>query len=547
MKRTLIGLFLVALVFTGQAQGLNKIIVEKYYVSDANDSVISGGTLPVGSVTWRIYVDMKPGYLFQTATGDKNHSLVFSTTTSFYNNADGDNNPNGITTANAKTGTVMLDSWLSTGAASKNFWGVLKSEDSTAGNFVNADGALINIDTSAGPALTVVDGMRLKGTVPAFGTLGIPQNTLDILGDGTVSGNIFSIDNGAWYILGGTSGPNTTNRVLIAQLTTDGTFHYELNFQLGKDLGGGLSLTEKYASTNPQSDEMSGAQYHLSGTLAPMASILTIGLTGPADASTFVEGDVVHIMASAAESYGSITKVEFFVNDTKVGQSTSAPFKYDWTSVAGDAAITAVATDFAGNMRTSDPVNITVGTNELPTVSITSPVSGSSAHVGDSITITATAADADGTIASVQFFVDDTVSLGVVTTAPYKVKYEAAAGSHSLTAKATDNKGGKTTSDPVTIDVVTGIANISSGGTMLKVYPNPASDVVTLEISASGQNKKISYRIINVIGQVMMNKTIGSVSDKYLESINISSLPMGLYTIAVSMDDKTYTQRIIKQ
>jgi hypothetical protein len=544
MKRTLIGLFLVTLAFTGQTQGLNKIIVEKYYVSDANDSVISGGTLPVGSVTWRIYVDMKAGYLFQTATGDKFHSLVFSTTTSFYNNADGDNNPNGITTAKAKTGTLMLDSWLSTGAASKNYWGVLKSEDSLSGNFVNADGALINIDTAAGAALTVKDGMQLKGTVPSFGTLGIPQDALDILGDGTVTGSTFSINNGAWYILGGTGGPNATNRVLIAQLTTNGTLHYELNFQLGKDLGGGQSMTEKYASTNPQSDEISGAQYNLSGTLVPNASILTCGITGPADASSFVEGDVVYITANAAESFGSIAKVEFFVNDSKVGQSTAAPFKYDWTSVAGSEDITAVATDFVGNKRSSDPVNITVNTNALPTVSITAP---QSAHVGDSISITATAADADGTIASVEFFIDDTLSLGVVNSAPYTVKYKSVLGSHSLTAKATDNKGGQTTSDPVTIDVVTGINKINSSSSMLRAYPNPASDIITLEISATHQSKNISYRIVNVIGQVMINKSIGSISDKYLESINISSLAKGLYTIAVSIDDKTFTQRIIKQ
>jgi hypothetical protein len=35
-------------------QGLEKIIVEKYYVSNAEDSIGSMGALPVGSVTYRV-------------------------------------------------------------------------------------------------------------------------------------------------------------------------------------------------------------------------------------------------------------------------------------------------------------------------------------------------------------------------------------------------------------------------------------------------------------------------------------------------------------
>ena len=59
------GLFLLSVYAKSQTPaGLDSIIVEKYYISDLNDKSVdaTGGVLPVGSVTYRIYVDMKPGY-----------------------------------------------------------------------------------------------------------------------------------------------------------------------------------------------------------------------------------------------------------------------------------------------------------------------------------------------------------------------------------------------------------------------------------------------------------------------------------------------------
>ena len=61
-------IFLLAVLFSvsilSKAQGLENIIVEKFYISDANDAAanLDGGVLPVGSVTYRIYADMLPGY-----------------------------------------------------------------------------------------------------------------------------------------------------------------------------------------------------------------------------------------------------------------------------------------------------------------------------------------------------------------------------------------------------------------------------------------------------------------------------------------------------
>src|SRR5437868_6397160 len=94
LKKLTLGIAIALLGGFANAQGLEGIIVEKYYVSDANDASVSvtdgGGVLPAGSATWRIYADMLPGYKFQAIYGTNTplHTLSFNTTTTFFNNED---------------------------------------------------------------------------------------------------------------------------------------------------------------------------------------------------------------------------------------------------------------------------------------------------------------------------------------------------------------------------------------------------------------------------------------------------------------------------
>ena len=158
MKKIFILLLLlncVCLVTNTDAQnGLRNVIVEKYYVSNIADTALnsSDGTLPIGSVTYRIYAVMLPGYKFEAAYGTNKplHELRLATTTSFFNNTDrGATTANAVSKNNLKNNTVMLDSWLSVGAGSAGNFGVLKGED-TNGGTLNSDGILQNTDPSAG-------------------------------------------------------------------------------------------------------------------------------------------------------------------------------------------------------------------------------------------------------------------------------------------------------------------------------------------------------------------------------------------------------------
>jgi CheY-like chemotaxis protein len=91
-------------------------------------------------------------------------------------------------------------------------------------------------------------------------------------------------------------------------------------------------------------------------------------------------------------------------------------------------------------------------TDQAPTVSITSPTNG--ATVTTNFTISATAADSDGTVTNVSFY-DGSTLLGSTTTSPYSYVWNPApAGGHALTAVAQDNGGLSTTSAVVNVTVV---------------------------------------------------------------------------------------------
>ncbi len=240
------------------AQGLERIIVEKYYVSTAKDTAVQkGGHLPIGSITYRIYADLKPIYRLQAVYGVPGHELRIATTTLFFNHEEyGAATANDINKYHLKENTVMLDSWVSVGAGANDYFGISKVDDNGVGTVVNADGILQNDDTTAGVPIKTQDGLipqKLQSIVTPFGI----DTALSIFfgknNDGT-NGPVFSTYNGSWASFGGAIGYNgaSDNKVLIGQFTTNGVFSFELNIQIGTPNFG----VENYVSRNPIDKEI---------------------------------------------------------------------------------------------------------------------------------------------------------------------------------------------------------------------------------------------------------------------------------------------------
>ncbi len=91
--------------------------------------------------------------------------------------------------------------------------------------------------------------------------------------------------------------------------------------------------------------------------------------------------------------------------------------------------------------------------NQKPTIYLTAPVPNAVITAKTTVTLSAEAADADGTIAGVDFYVAGKM-VGTDTTAPYSMTWNAAnTGTTTVSAAARDNDGGSTTSDTLTMVV----------------------------------------------------------------------------------------------
>jgi hypothetical protein len=192
-------------------------------------------------------------------------------------------------------------------------------------------------------------------------------------------------------------------------------------------------------------------------TTAPTASIAS-------PTSGNVSGTVT-ISANASDNVG-VTRVDFYVNGSKVGSDSAAPYQYAWnttTQANGNATLRAVAVDAAGNSGQSALVTVNVANvvapppdTTPPTASIASPTSG---NVSGAVTVSANAADNVG-VTRVEFYVNGALA-GTDAAAPYQYSWNTAAlanGSATLFARAFDAAGNSRQSASVTVTVANVVA-----------------------------------------------------------------------------------------
>jgi hypothetical protein len=234
--------------------GLEGIIVEKYYKTTKEDLLVNniGGNLKKNSTTYRIFVDLLPGYRFQAAYGSGEHPLYIKTTTDFYNNIDkGSTVASLIPRRSLGKNTVMLDSWISVGTAGELSLGILKEEDDSTETIPHESNLLSGTDIETGSSLKVKDGLTYSIEMPSHTLFGL-DSVIQVFGN--KGGNEFVVNNGAWACMGkGSLGPDslTNNRILIGQVTTDGELSFELNIQIGTPEG----KVQRYVARNPMESE----------------------------------------------------------------------------------------------------------------------------------------------------------------------------------------------------------------------------------------------------------------------------------------------------
>lgn len=129
-------------------------------------------------------------------------------------------------------------------------------------------------------------------------------------------------------------------------------------------------------------------------------------------------------------------------------------------------------------------------TNTLPAISITSPASGSSFANPASITINATASDADGVVSKVEFY-NGSTKLGEDATSPYTYTWaNVGGGTYSVRAVATDDRGAQATAQ------ITVAVSSPSGATVYK-HCNYGGYAITLPVGSYTLNQLIALGVIN--------------------------------------------------
>ncbi|MEZ0393138.1 MAG: DUF4082 domain-containing protein, partial [Pseudobdellovibrionaceae bacterium] len=138
--------------------------------------------------------------------------------------------------------------------------------------------------------------------------------------------------------------------------------------------------------------------------------------------------------------------------------------------------------------------------NVAPSVSITSPANGASFSAGMNIAVNASASDSDGSVAKVEFF-NGSTKLGEDLSAPYSwMISNAAAGSYSLKARATDNAGAISDSAVVSITV------------NAITQPPPSSVGVTLLTSQVPQILNANDGVGYELGMKLMSTVSGKIT-----------------------------------
>jgi hypothetical protein len=177
----------------------------------------------------------------------------------------------------------------------------------------------------------------------------------------------------------------------------------------------------------------------------------TVSISSPANGAS-VAGTVT-VTAGASDNSGAVSRVELYKDSVLLATDTVSPFSFSWDSIQDTNAthsLQAKAYDPSGNVGSSTVVSVTVANSTdttAPAVMITNPLNGSKVPNKGTLKISASSSDASG-ISLIELLVDGVVvkTCSAVTSCAGSIQVSGlSAGTHVISAKATDIKGNTAT------------------------------------------------------------------------------------------------------
>jgi beta-glucanase (GH16 family) len=141
-------------------------------------------------------------------------------------------------------------------------------------------------------------------------------------------------------------------------------------------VGGNWPGNPDNTSVFPQTMQVDYVRVYQDTSSLPSVSIIT-----PQNNSAFAANTNIILTANASIPNGSISKVDFYQDAVKIGETFVSPYQISWNNVlAGNYRITAVAYSNNGSNTTSGIINVNIGSN-----AVTSPYGGTPAPVPGTI------------------------------------------------------------------------------------------------------------------------------------------------------------------
>jgi len=193
-----------------------------------------------------------------------------------------------------------------------------------------------------------------------------------------------------------------------------------------------------YSSNELSIDQASPNVFNLGGLNYFLNSPINVSINSPENNNIYTTNKDITIHADVSNTIGTVTKVDFYINNILEASFTHAPFEYTLTNPTNNLyKLTAIASNSNKDSSTTTHY-FTVG-NSNPKLCIITPSTTSHIASGSNVTIEASAFDVDGSITKVEFYSNSEL-INTVSDSPYihKIK-NIADGNYNINVIAYDN------------------------------------------------------------------------------------------------------------
>ena len=292
--------------------------------------------------------------------------------------------------------------------------------------------------------------------------------------------------------------------------------------------GTGLSLNTTTGAITPSTSTPGTytVTYSVGGS-CPSSNTATLTISAPVSAAFSYPSAMLCATGTATPALATGASAGIYTSTTGLGLNASTGAIDLMTSTPGTYTVTNTVSSTGACGGATSTATVTI--NALPTRPTVS-----AAYNGPTTTLTSSAATGN------QWYLNG-VAIAGATGITYVVNSAAQLGSYTVT---TTNATTGCPSLPSAPLVVTATAR-QAANAALNLYPNPTRDgKLTLELA--GALQPVQLTVLSAVGQVVYRALVPAASAAH-QSIDLSTLPTGVYLLRASSAEGTATRRFVRE